>query len=71
MIYKDVIMYSDLKFSKPDLIYESRLTKIESLYPPLLSDISEVKRDLRWLIGIVIAFNSTILGVLAKGLHWM
>ncbi len=71
MIYRDVVMYSDLKFSKPDLLYESRITKIESLYQPLLNDISEVKRDLRWLIGIVIAFNSTILGLLAKGLHWI
>lgn len=31
----------------------------------------EVKSDFRWVIGLMIAFGSGVLGVMAHGFHWI
>lgn len=30
----------------------------------------EIKNDFRWMIGLMIAFGSGIIGVMAHGFHW-
>ncbi len=53
--------------TKYDLYFESRLTKVETESHGYREDIKEIKSDLRWIMGILFAFNSTILGLMAKG----
>jgi len=31
---------------------------------------SEVKNDFRWMFGLMIAFGSGLMGVMAHGFHW-
>lgn len=52
-----------------DIKIESRLTKVEVSTKTIHDDLKEVKRSLRWLIGIVFSLNTTIIGVLAKGFN--
>ncbi len=52
-----------------NLLVESRLTKVEVNSTSMADDIKEIKRNLRWLMGLVFSLNSTILGVVAKGFN--
>ena len=51
----------------PELILESRLTKVEVRAESIAEDIKDIKKTLRWLTGLVFSFNTTILGVVTKG----
>lgn len=51
-----------------NLLVEARLTKIESESASMKDDIKEIKRNIRWLLGIIFSLNSTIIGLLAKSL---
>ena len=51
------------------LMVESRLTKEEILSSSIQEDILEIKRDLRWMFGIMITINCAILGAVAHGLN--
>lgn len=62
-------MNSSKTFSDYDLLIENRLAKVESNATSIQSDIKEIKRNLRWLMGIVFSLNSTILGVVSKGFN--
>ena len=52
-----------------NLLVESRLTKAESNSTAMAEDIKEIKRNLRWLMGLVFSINTTIIGLLAKGFN--
>ncbi len=52
---------------RPELILESRLTKVEVKTQAIAEDIKDIKASLHWIIGIVFSLNSTILGVVTKG----
>ena len=62
MLEERVITSNDIKI-------ESRLTKVEITTKTLHEDMKDVKRSLRWLIGLVFSLNSTIIGLLAKGFN--
>lgn len=62
-------MNSSKVFTDYDLLIEQRLVKVESNADSIQSDIKEIKRNLRWLMGIVFSLNSTILGVISKGFN--
>lgn len=51
----------------PELILESRLTKVEVKANNIADDIKDIKKTLRWLTGLVFSLNTTILGVVTKG----
>jgi hypothetical protein len=51
----------------PELILESRLTKVEVRAEGIAEDIKDIKKTLRWLTGLVFSLNTTILGVVTKG----
>lgn len=51
----------------PELILESRLTKVEVKTNNIAEDIKDIKKTLRWLTGLVFSLNTTILGVVTKG----
>lgn len=67
--------------TKYDLLFESRLTRAETMIEKLdesidninknMSEIkSEIKSDFRWLFGLIIVFSGSIVGIMAKGFHW-
>lgn len=51
------------------LLIEARLTKAETNFSYMADDIKEIKRNLRWLMGVAFSLNSTIIGLLVKALH--
>ncbi len=52
---------------RPELILESRLTKVEVKTQLITEDIKEIKISLRWIIGLIFSLNSMILGAVTKG----
>ena len=60
-----------LALTKYDLYFESRVSKLEVISEKLREDISDIKRemktDFRWIITLMIM----MLGVMAKGFHWV
>ncbi len=60
-----------LALTKYDLMFESRLTRVETTCEQLVKEVKEVKTDIRWILGILITFNTTLLGLIAKGFHWI
>lgn len=54
-----------------NLLVESRLTKVEVNSTSMTEDIKEIKRNLRWLMGLVFSINTTIIGLLAKGFNFV
>lgn len=61
----------EITITKYDLLFESRLTKVETTMEILKSDSKEIKTDLRWILGLMISFSTIIIGVMAKGFHWI
>jgi hypothetical protein len=57
--------------TKYDLLYEQRMTRIETAVEHLCRDMREIKIDLRWILGLIIGFSGIILGLMAKGFHWL
>lgn len=62
MTETEVIMHNNV-------ILEKRLTRLETDHLYMHDDIKEMKRNLRWLIGITVSTHTTILGALAKGFN--
>lgn len=64
----------ELIITKYDLLFESRLTKVESnlinMDKEFRDSFREIKTDLRWLLGLMIAFSTILIGAMAKGFHW-
>jgi hypothetical protein len=63
-----------LLITKYDLLFESRLSKVEAtmdyMYNHMTDSFKEIKYDIRWMFGIMIAFHIGTLGLMAKGFHW-
>ena len=62
--------HEKMLITKYDLLFESRLTKVETTMDILLKDVKEIKMDLRWILGIMLGFQGIILSLMAKGFHW-
>ncbi len=62
--------HEQLFLTKYDLLFESRLTRVETTMENIDQHIKEVKSDLRWIFGIFMGVNVMILSLLAKGFHW-
>lgn len=60
-----------IAITKYDLYYESRMTKVESAVEELKEDTKEIKSDLRWVLGLMISFSTIMIGIMAKGFHWL
>lgn len=59
-----------LLITKYDLLFESRLTRVETTMDNLDKHIIEVKSDLRWMFGVWLGSYGILLGLMAKGFHW-
>lgn len=74
-----------ISITKYDLLFESRLSKVETKFDTIDTkfdaidhkfkiidtDIKEIKTDLRWLLGLMISFSTIMIGIMAKGFHWI
>ncbi len=62
------------KITKYDLLFESRLSKVEAnlehMNKDMDSNFREIKTDLRWMLGVILTFSGIMLGLMAKGFHW-
>ncbi len=63
--------------TKYDLLYEQRMTRVETTLENVDKSLTEIKEgmreirsDFRWLFGLMIVFSGSLLGVMAKGFHW-
>jgi len=61
----------EIFITKYDLLFESRLTKVETTMDNLDKDIKEIKTDIRWMLGLMISFSTIMIGIMAKGFHWL
>jgi len=57
--------------TKYDLLFESRLTKVETTMSSMETDMREIRSDLRWMLGLLIGFSTTIVGIMAHGFKWI
>lgn len=60
----------EILITKYDLLFESRLSKVEVTMDNLNYNIKEIKTDLRWMFGLMIMITGILLGTMAKGFHW-
>ncbi len=52
---------------RPEILIESRLTKVEVKTEAIADDIKDIKKTLKWILGVIFSLNSTIIGILTKG----
>ena len=68
--------------NKYDLLFESRLTRAETINEHLVKDISEIKTslnsmrsemksDFRWMLTIIGSGLISLLGLMAHGFKWI
>jgi hypothetical protein len=62
-------MLDERVLTNNDIKIESRLTRVEVTTKTLHEDMKDVKRSLKWLIGLVFSMNMAIIGLLAKGFN--
>lgn len=68
----------EITITKYDLLFESRLSKVEATMENINSnmreirlDIRDLRSDFRWIFGTMITFGIGILGLMAKGFQWI
>jgi hypothetical protein len=60
-----------VKMSEQSVTLEARLIRNEVTIHNIEDDIKDIKRNVRWIIGIIFSLNGTIIGLLAKALSLM
>lgn len=48
---------------------ERRLSKTEENLLSLHNDIQDIKKGLRWIVGLIFSLNTTIIALLAQGFN--
>ncbi len=48
---------------------ERRISKTEENLVSMSDDIQDIKKGLRWIVGLIFSLNSTIIALLAQGFH--
>jgi hypothetical protein len=63
-----------LSITKYDLLYEQRMTRVETALEGFGKDVAEIKKDIksdfRWLLGIILASNTGLFALMAHGFKW-
>lgn len=63
-----------LSITKYDLLYEQRMTMVETALEVLVRDVGEMKKDMksdfRWLLGIIVGGNAGLFALMAHGFKW-
>jgi len=63
--------HEKIVITKYDLLYEQRMSRVETTLEHFNAVMVEVKHDIRWMLGLMITFSAIILGLMAKGFHWI
>jgi hypothetical protein len=67
--------HEQVVITKYDLLYEQRMTRVETTLENMAKNMNEnfreIKSDLRWMLGLMIMFGGILLGLMAKGFHWL
>lgn len=65
----------EMIITKYDLLYEQRMTRVETAMESLVHDVREIKSDIksdfRWLLGIILGGNAGMFALMAHGFHWI
>lgn len=61
-------MIEDREVGTYYLRLESRLTRAETSLDELSKNIREIRKDLRWILRLIVGSGATIIGILVKGL---
>ena len=60
--------------TKYDLLFESRMTRVETALEEVGKDVAEMKKDMRsdfrWLLGIIVGGNAGLFALMAHGFKW-
>jgi hypothetical protein len=56
--------------TKYDLLFESRLTRVEADSKHLNSTCEELKSDMRWLMRMFVGGFLILAALIGKGFHW-
>jgi hypothetical protein len=60
--------------TKYDLMYEQRMTRVETAIENLSGDVKEIKKDIkmdfRWLLAIILGSNAGLFALMAHGFKW-
>lgn len=66
-----------LKITKYDLYYESRMTRVESAIEHMAEDIKDIKTEYRWLFrlmiggfGSIVTLTGALFLLMAHGFKW-
>ncbi len=63
-----------ITITKYDLLYEQRMTRVETAMESLVSDVkdmrTDIRSDFRWLLGIIIGGNAGLFALMAHGFKW-
>jgi hypothetical protein len=66
--------YENMLITKYDLLFESRLTKVETTLENMDKHVTEgfkeIKSDIRWMFGIMLGGFAGVFGLMAHGFHW-
>ncbi len=64
----------ELSITKYDLLYEQRMTRVETTLENMDKRITEgfkeMKTDFRWLVLIMLSGFGTLFGLMAHGFKW-
>ena len=68
----------DLIITKYDLLYEQRMTRVETTcnhlkkgMDDLRHDVKDLKSDFRWMFGFMISGFAGLFVMMAHGFHWI
>lgn len=63
--------------TKYDLLYEQRMTRVETAienmstnFSDIRQDMREIRTDFRWLLGIMLGGFGGLFALMAHGFHW-
>ncbi len=66
-----------LAITKYDLLYEQRMTRVETTIENLTQTMKEIRQDMReiridyrWILGIMLTGFTGLFGLMAHGFHW-
>ncbi|HJY22919.1 MAG TPA: hypothetical protein VJ279_08550 [Hanamia sp.] len=69
--------HEQLIITKYDLLYEQRMTRVESAIENIQRNMDEIRIDFRWLVGIMLggfgglfAMSAGMFALMAHGFKW-
>jgi hypothetical protein len=77
----DLTSQERLIITKYDLLFESRLTKVETtmdniqknmdaMQKSMDQNFKDLKTDYKWILRIMLGLSSSLFGLMAHGFHW-